>query len=146
MESPAGVGFSYSNTSSDYGTNGDRKTAADNYTFLVNWLRRFPEYRSRDFYIAGESYAGHYVPQLAHHILALNKRSPRNHVIINLRGIMVYVPLYASSLKLYDLFMKCVPSCIILVPIFCFLLSIIIPIVSVHCTHAIIRERAGIFF
>ncbi|KAK1357293.1 hypothetical protein POM88_050549 [Heracleum sosnowskyi] len=44
LESPAGVGFSYSNTSSDYVT-GDRKTAADSYTFLINWLERFPEYQ-----------------------------------------------------------------------------------------------------
>ncbi|PIN05225.1 Serine carboxypeptidases (lysosomal cathepsin A) [Handroanthus impetiginosus] len=55
-ESPAGVGFSYSNRSSDYIT-GDKQTAADSYAFLVNWLERFPEYKSQDFYIAGESYA-----------------------------------------------------------------------------------------
>ncbi|PKI62966.1 hypothetical protein CRG98_016605 [Punica granatum] len=88
LESPTGVGFSYSNTSSDYATNGDRKTASDNYKFLVNWFKRFPEYRGRDFYISGESYAGHYVPQLAHHILALNKRVTKNN-IINLKGIII---------------------------------------------------------
>ena len=72
LESPAGVGFSYSNTSSDYIT-GDTKSAADAYTFLVNWLERFPEYKTRDFLMTGESYAGHYVPQLAQLIL-YNKR------------------------------------------------------------------------
>ncbi|MFS7979696.1 putative carboxypeptidase D [Helianthus anomalus] len=65
LESPAGVGFSYSNKSSDYKTPGDTQTAKDSYTFLVNWFERFPEYKTRDFYIAGESYAGHYIPQLA---------------------------------------------------------------------------------
>ncbi|KAL8536619.1 hypothetical protein ACS0TY_011989 [Phlomoides rotata] len=39
LESPAGVGFSYSNKTSDYVT-GDKQTAADDYTFLVNWLER----------------------------------------------------------------------------------------------------------
>ncbi|KAF0919575.1 hypothetical protein E2562_029799 [Oryza meyeriana var. granulata] len=36
LESPAGVGFSYSNTTSDYNNTGDRSRAADAYTFLTN--------------------------------------------------------------------------------------------------------------
>ncbi|XP_014494536.1 serine carboxypeptidase-like 40 [Vigna radiata var. radiata] len=87
LESPAGVGFSYSNKSTDYAANGDKKTAADNYLFLVNWLERFPEYKNRDFFIAGESYAGHYVPQLAHTILHHNKKA--NKAIINFKGILI---------------------------------------------------------
>ncbi|PHT97730.1 Serine carboxypeptidase-like 40 [Capsicum chinense] len=84
LESPAGVGFSYSNTSSDYHT-GDEKTRQDSFTFLVNWMERFPEYKHRDFYIAGESYAGHYVPQLAQLILSHKKTEP--NLVINLQGI-----------------------------------------------------------
>ncbi|CAL0304360.1 unnamed protein product [Lupinus luteus] len=87
LESPVGVGFSYSNRSSDYSSNGDKKTAIDNYLFLVNWLERFPEYKDREFYIAGESYAGHYVPQLAHTILEFNKKAGKT--IINLEGILI---------------------------------------------------------
>ncbi|KAF3956590.1 hypothetical protein CMV_018292 [Castanea mollissima] len=87
LESPAGVGFSYSNTSSDYSKSGDTKTAEDSYTFLVNWLERFPEYKNRDFFLAGESYAGHYVPQLAHTILSKNKN--KNQTVINLKGIAI---------------------------------------------------------
>ncbi|XP_058077425.1 serine carboxypeptidase II-3-like [Magnolia sinica] len=87
LESPAGVGFSYSNTTSDYGMSGDRRTAKDAYVFLVNWLERFPEYKNRDFYIAGESYAGHYVPQLAHSIIKHNEFA--NTTIINLKGITI---------------------------------------------------------
>ncbi|KAL0390731.1 UNVERIFIED_CONTAM: Serine carboxypeptidase II-3 [Sesamum calycinum] len=87
LESPAGVGFSYSNTSADYNTTGDIRTAGDAYTFLVNWLDRFPQYKDRDFYITGESYAGHYVPQLAYTILINNKRS--NQTVINLKGIAI---------------------------------------------------------
>lgn len=88
LESPAGVGFSYSNRTSDYGRNGDRKTASDNYVFLRNWLERFPEYKTYDFYIAGESYAGHYVPQLAHTILHHNSH-PNSTFSINLKGILI---------------------------------------------------------
>ncbi|CAK9154473.1 unnamed protein product [Ilex paraguariensis] len=87
LESPAGVGFSYSNTTSDYNLSGDNRTASDSYTFLVNWLERFPEYKTRDFFITGESYAGHYVPQLAQLILHNNKYA--NQTVINLKGIAI---------------------------------------------------------
>ncbi|GKE19532.1 serine carboxypeptidase-like protein 42, partial [Tanacetum coccineum] len=56
VESPAGVGWSYSNTSSDY-TTGDAHTAKDMYTFLLNWYKKFPSFRTRDLYLTGESYA-----------------------------------------------------------------------------------------
>nr|KYP32852.1 Serine carboxypeptidase-like 40 [Cajanus cajan] len=87
LESPAGVGFSYSNTTSDYETRGDNSTAKDSYVFLINWLERFPQYKTHDFYITGESYAGHYVPQLAYTILVNNKIG---HQSINLKGIAVW--------------------------------------------------------
>ncbi|KAL8029495.1 hypothetical protein ABFS82_14G225300 [Erythranthe guttata] len=89
LESPVGVGFSYSNTSADYGSNGDSRTAVDAYTFLVNWLERFPQYKTRDFFITGESYAGHYAPQLANTILLNNKKNNTNQTVINLKGVAI---------------------------------------------------------
>ncbi|KAL0903497.1 hypothetical protein M5K25_027883 [Dendrobium thyrsiflorum] len=91
LESPVGVGFSYSNTSSDFSRLEDGFVAEDAYSFLVNWLRRFPQYQSHDFYMAGESYAGHYVPQLAEVIYEHNK-DPKNFPHINLQGFMVGNP------------------------------------------------------
>ncbi|KAF7072891.1 hypothetical protein CFC21_077968 [Triticum aestivum] len=85
LESPAGVGFSYSNTTSDYDKSGDQRTSEDAFLFLVSWFERFPEYKGRSFYISGESYAGHYVPQLAATILSHNTS-------INLQGILVGNP------------------------------------------------------
>ncbi|XP_061996677.1 serine carboxypeptidase-like 27 isoform X1 [Rosa rugosa] len=87
LESPAGVGFSYTNTSSDLYTAGDQRTAEDAYTFLVNWFERFPQYKHRDFYIAGESYAGHYVPQLSQLVYERNKGIQNPD--INFKGFMV---------------------------------------------------------
>ncbi|KAF0913270.1 hypothetical protein E2562_021922 [Oryza meyeriana var. granulata] len=90
LESPAGVGFSYSMNSSNYSDAGDQRTAEDTYVFLVNWLR-FPEYKGRDFYIAGESYGGHYVPQVATIITFVNHLF--DETPFNLRGIFVGNPL-----------------------------------------------------
>ncbi|EXC33987.1 Serine carboxypeptidase-like 34 [Morus notabilis] len=88
LESPVGVGFSYTNTSSDITNLGDTITAQDSYIFLINWFRRFPQYKSHDFYIAGESYAGHYVPQLSEVIFDKNKRAQKRNYI-NLKGFMI---------------------------------------------------------
>ncbi|CAA7408098.1 unnamed protein product [Spirodela intermedia] len=87
LESPAGVGFSYTNTSSDLKTSGDERTARDALTFLTRWMQRFPQYKHRDFYISGESYAGHYVPQLAKKIVDYNKSLTKP--FINLKGFLV---------------------------------------------------------
>ncbi|XP_023741311.1 serine carboxypeptidase-like 45 [Lactuca sativa] len=86
LESPAGVGFSYSVDKSFYLSVNDVITARDNLNFLEKWFENFPEYKNRDFYITGESYAGHYVPQLANLIL-------KSKAKINLKGIAIGNPL-----------------------------------------------------
>ncbi|CAL9050543.1 unnamed protein product [Musa banksii] len=87
LDSPVGAGFAYSNNSQDVLTNGDKRTAKDNLTFLKRWFKRFPQYKGRDFYITGESYAGHYVPQLAQAIVKSQKLTGAKS--INLKGYMV---------------------------------------------------------
>ncbi|GLJ15733.1 hypothetical protein SUGI_0258910 [Cryptomeria japonica] len=87
LESPAGVGFSYTNTSSNLKDTGDERTAEDSLIFLVKWFARFPQYKYREMYITGESYAGHYIPQLAKKIYEYNKRLSKP--FINLKGFMV---------------------------------------------------------
>ncbi|GER43899.1 serine carboxypeptidase-like protein [Striga asiatica] len=88
LESPVGVGFSYTNTTSDLSHLGDNMTASDSYNFLVSWFQRFPQYKSHDFYIAGESYGGHYVPQLANLVVEKNKIALKDH-LINIKGILI---------------------------------------------------------
>ncbi|XP_056177487.1 serine carboxypeptidase-like 45 [Syzygium oleosum] len=85
LESPAGVGFSYSVNNSYYNSVDDKMTARDNLAFLCNWFEKFPEYKDRDLFITGESYAGHYVPQLAKLIVQSK--------LFNLKGIAIGNPL-----------------------------------------------------
>ncbi|XP_039008263.1 serine carboxypeptidase-like 45 [Hibiscus syriacus] len=88
LETPIGVGFSYATNSSSYVAVDDETTARDNLVFLLNWYKRFPNYRQRDLYVTGESYAGHYVPQLAKLIVEFNKKQN----LFNLRGIALGNP------------------------------------------------------
>nr|XP_023897455.1 serine carboxypeptidase-like 35 [Quercus suber] len=88
LEAPVGVGFSYTNKSKDLHMLGDRVTADDSHAFLIGWFKRFPNFKSNDFYLAGESYAGHYVPQLANLIYERNKGASKN-LYINLNGFMI---------------------------------------------------------
>ncbi|OVA13200.1 Peptidase S10 [Macleaya cordata] len=90
LESPVGVGFSYTNSSTDFSHLGDEFAANDTYTFLQNWFLKFPSYRSRSFYIAGESYAGRYVPELAELIYDMHKQNPS--LYIDLKGFLVGNP------------------------------------------------------
>ncbi|CAD6232779.1 unnamed protein product [Miscanthus lutarioriparius] len=62
----------------------------DSYAFLINWLERFPQYKYRDFYIAGESYAGHYVPQLSRVVYRNNKGT--ENPTLNFKGFMPWLP------------------------------------------------------
>ncbi|KAL0318967.1 UNVERIFIED_CONTAM: Serine carboxypeptidase-like 45 [Sesamum angustifolium] len=89
LDTPIGVGFSYSTGASSYVTVNDEMTAKDNLVFLQRWFLKFPQYRNSSLFITGESYAGHYVPQLAKLIIELNKKSK----IINLKGIALGNPL-----------------------------------------------------
>ncbi|XP_048495921.1 serine carboxypeptidase-like 45 [Beta vulgaris subsp. vulgaris] len=86
LESPAGVGFSYSVNTSFYDGVNDEITARENLVFLQNWLAKFPEYKNRDLFVTGESYGGHYVPQLANLILKSSLKT-------NLKGVAVGNPL-----------------------------------------------------
>lgn len=55
---------------------------------LLEFFNKFPTYKKSDFYIAGESYAGVYVPTLAWEIVNYNKL-PSTKAPIKLKGIMV---------------------------------------------------------
>jgi len=64
LESPAGVGFSYV-SGGTVPTYNDTGVANDNYQALLKWFAAYPQFKTNDFWITGESYAGIYVPSLA---------------------------------------------------------------------------------
>lgn len=88
LESPIGVGFSYSANTSYYETVNDEVTARDNVVFLLRWFHKFPQYSKSNLFLTGESYAGHYVPQLAKLMMAYNKKQQ----LFNLKGVALGNP------------------------------------------------------
>ncbi|TQS31631.1 hypothetical protein Golomagni_08082, partial [Golovinomyces magnicellulatus] len=77
LDQPVNVGYSYS-------SNGVSNTVAagkDIYALLTLFFHQFPEYQKQDFHIAGESYAGHYIPEDAAEILS--------HSDINLKSVLI---------------------------------------------------------
>nr|XP_004241645.1 serine carboxypeptidase-like 45 [Solanum lycopersicum] len=88
LESPVGVGFSYSTNTSSYETVNDEITARDNVVFLQRWFNKFPQYRENNLFLTGESYAGHYVPQLAKLMIELNNKKK----LFNLKGVALGNP------------------------------------------------------
>jgi carboxypeptidase C (cathepsin A) len=67
IESPAGVGFSYCGELGGCNFTDD-SSASDNLDAVLGWYAKFPEFKTNDLYISGESYAGIYVPYLAYEI------------------------------------------------------------------------------
>lgn len=100
LEAPAGVGFSFSDDKSDY-TTGDQKTADDNYKALQQFFARYPHMNStsRPLYLTGESYAGHYLPDLAARILLGNRMKMP---FINLKGFADGNPLTDLHSNMYE--------------------------------------------
>lgn len=68
VDQPAGVGFS-----TGIGTHNEQGVANNMFVFLQKFFAEFPQYQSTNFYIFGESYAGHYVPAIGHRIWSGNK-------------------------------------------------------------------------
>ena len=85
IDQPAGTGFSTS-TRSGWDHN-EAEVAEDMYHFLQALFADHPLWAQGDFYIFGESYAGHYVPATAHRVWQGNR--DREGLALPLRGVAV---------------------------------------------------------
>ncbi|KAL8243901.1 hypothetical protein R6Q59_010159 [Mikania micrantha] len=79
LDQPVNVGFSYSGDA----VSNSVAASKDVYALLALFFEQFPEYAHQDFHIAGESYAGHYIPVDAAEILKHKKRN------INLKSVLI---------------------------------------------------------
>ncbi|XP_055833783.1 serine carboxypeptidase-like [Solanum dulcamara] len=86
VDQPTGTGFSYTSDQSDIRHN-ETGVSNDLYDFLQAFFKAHPVYVNNDFYITGESYAGHYIPAFASRVHQGNKNKEGIH--INLKGFAI---------------------------------------------------------
>ncbi|GFR78333.1 carboxypeptidase [Elysia marginata] len=91
IDNPVFAGYSFSSsgprtTQEEYGQ--------DLYEFVQQFYKLFPHLLSIDLYIGGQSYAGKYVPVLAHWIHSSRQNAPTR---IPLRGLYIGGPLFAPA-------------------------------------------------
>ncbi|CAI0452810.1 unnamed protein product [Linum tenue] len=86
VDQPTGTGFSYTTDKNDLRSN-EADISNDLYNFLQEFFKGHPKYANNDFYITGESYAGHYIPPLASRIFKGNKNNEGIH--INMKGFAI---------------------------------------------------------
>ncbi|KAK0711425.1 Alpha/Beta hydrolase protein [Lasiosphaeris hirsuta] len=79
LDQPVNVGYSYSGSA----VSNTVAAGKDVYALLTLFFHQFPQYAEQDFHIAGESYAGHYIPVFASEILS-HKNSN-----INLKSVLI---------------------------------------------------------
>ncbi|TMW66300.1 hypothetical protein Poli38472_004065 [Pythium oligandrum] len=88
LDQPTNVGFSYSTAAEDQDQ--DQDDVSNNfYEFLQKFLDKHPELEGRPLFITGESFAGHFIPAVAHKIWQESTKNGTSTARINLQGIAI---------------------------------------------------------
>ncbi|XP_038707253.1 serine carboxypeptidase-like [Tripterygium wilfordii] len=86
VDQPIGTGLSYPFNDNDIRQD-QNGISNDLYDFLQEFFKKYPDFVNNDFFITGQSYAGHYAPALASRIQRGNRENEGIH--INLKGFAV---------------------------------------------------------
>ncbi|KAH9326159.1 hypothetical protein KI387_006337 [Taxus chinensis] len=86
VDQPTGTGFSYSTDVRDF-RHDENGVSNDMYDFLQAFFKEHPKYANNDFFITGESYAGHYIPAVTSRVHQGNKDN--KGLPINLKGFAI---------------------------------------------------------
>ncbi|XP_074358546.1 serine carboxypeptidase-like [Apium graveolens] len=86
VDQPIGTGFSYSSDDDDI-RHSEEGVSNDLYDFLQEFFKAHPQYVKNDFYITGESYAGHYIPAFSARVHQGNQKKEGIH--INFKGFAI---------------------------------------------------------
>ncbi|CAB3245653.1 unnamed protein product [Arctia plantaginis] len=84
IDNPVGTGFSFTENPEEYATNEDM-VGECLLSFLQQFLQVFPDLRKAPLFIAGESYAGKYIPAFGHYI----HNNKNDSMPINLKGLAI---------------------------------------------------------
>lgn len=86
IDQPAGTGLSYVERCHDKNCYAKTEATATRQLLdgLLQFFAQWPEYRGNDVYVFGESFAGRYIPMLAHAVL---EHHEHGDAAINLKGI-----------------------------------------------------------
>ncbi|GMF47479.1 unnamed protein product [Phytophthora fragariaefolia] len=89
LDQPVNVGFSYGGNAS--AVVNEKNVQQNVYWFLQGFLDKHPEFEGRALFLAGEGYAGHYVPAAAHYIWSENVivEKAKATIRINLQGVAI---------------------------------------------------------
>lgn len=98
IDQPIGVGYSYATDGSSVSTS--PTAAKDVYAFFQLFMRRFPQYAHLPLHVAGESYAGRYIPHIATEIYENNKAITKDDPRQGLGEGQGLVPIHLASIMI----------------------------------------------
>mmetsp|Transcript_41862 Transcript_41862/g.64054 ORF Transcript_41862/g.64054 Transcript_41862/m.64054 type:complete len:316 (+) Transcript_41862:28-975(+) len=88
IDQPPGVGFSTCGENDNCKWT-DANSTIDNLAAINGWFSRYPEFKTNELWLSGESYAGIYVPYLLDGIDEQNSKAESEDDKLNLKGFLI---------------------------------------------------------